>query len=264
MDVYSLNDNKDHMKGNLNMIKSIYITKKIFSYLIINKKLELIKYNKKLSQSFGYTIDDYKKLCKRYIVFGKNGKGKEYIMNSSKLLFEGEYKNNKRNGKGKEYYDNGNLKFEGEYLNGKIINGKLYDIYNHKLLEIGKNGYGKEYYDNGKCQFIGQYLDGKRWNGKGYNKEGKKEFEIILGNGKGKEYSYYGFIIFEGEYKNGKRDGNGMEYTNNKIIFEGEYKNGKRNGKGREYNGKDYLLSEGIYLNGELYFIVMMDLKNLK
>ena len=117
MDDYSLNDNKKHMKeskGNLNMIKSIYIAKKILSHLIIKKKLELIKYNKKFSQSFGYTIDDYKKLCKRYIVFGKNGKGEEYIMNSRILIFEGEYLNKKRHGKGKEYYDNGNLKFEGK------------------------------------------------------------------------------------------------------------------------------------------------------
>ncbi len=29
----------------------------------------------------------------------------------------------KKNGKGKEYYDNGELKFEGEYLNGKRWNG---------------------------------------------------------------------------------------------------------------------------------------------
>ena len=28
--------------------------------------------------------------------------------------------NNNINGKGKEYYENGQLKFEGEYLNGKI------------------------------------------------------------------------------------------------------------------------------------------------
>ena len=52
MDVYSLNGNKEHMKeskGNLNTIKSIYIAKKILSHLIIKRKLELIKYNKKLS-----------------------------------------------------------------------------------------------------------------------------------------------------------------------------------------------------------------------
>ena len=36
------------------------------------------------------------------------------------LLFEGEYLNGKRNGKGKEYW-NGELEFEGEYLNGERI-----------------------------------------------------------------------------------------------------------------------------------------------
>ena len=37
----------------------------------------------------------------------KNGNGKEYILNTNALLFEGEYLNGKRNGKGKEYYKNG-------------------------------------------------------------------------------------------------------------------------------------------------------------
>ena len=51
----------------------------------------------------------------------KNGNGnvKEYY-NNGELKFEGEYLNGKRNGKGKEYdYFNGNLLFEGEYLNGQ-------------------------------------------------------------------------------------------------------------------------------------------------
>ena len=44
------------------------------------------------------------------------------------IEFEGEYLNGKRNGKGKEYYENGNIEFEGEYLDDK------------------RNGKGKEYY----------------------------------------------------------------------------------------------------------------------
>jgi len=48
----------------------------------------------------------------------RNGKGKEYYDNGM-LKFEGEYTNGERDGKGKEYYNNGKLKFEGEYLNGK-------------------------------------------------------------------------------------------------------------------------------------------------
>ena len=65
----------------------------------------------------------------------------------------------------KEYYDNGKLKFEGDYINGE------------------RNGKGKEYYDNGKLKFVGEYLKGKR----------------IC---QGKEYDINGFLIFEGEYLN--------------------------------------------------------------
>ena len=38
---------------------------------------------------------------------------------SENIIFEGEYSKGKRNGKGKEYYDNGNIKYIGEYLNIK-------------------------------------------------------------------------------------------------------------------------------------------------
>ena len=39
-------------------------------------------------------------------------------------------------GKGKRYYDNGNLKFEGEYLHGKNWIGKGYDYSQHEVFEI--------------------------------------------------------------------------------------------------------------------------------
>ena len=51
-----------------------------------------------------------------------------------KMMFEGEYL--KREKKGKEFNYDGELIFEGEYLNGKRWNGK-----------------GKEYYDNNKIKF---------------------------------------------------------------------------------------------------------------
>ena len=76
-----------------------------------------------------------------------NGKVKEYKFNGD-LAFEGEYLNGERNGKGKEYYDNGKLKFEGEYLNGE------------------RHGKGKEYYKDGKLEFEGEYLYGFKINGK--------------------------------------------------------------------------------------------------
>ena len=67
---------------------------------------------------------------------------REYFINGQ-LIFEGEYLNGKRNGKGKEYCGSW-LIFEGEYLNGK------------------KNGKGKEYDYNGILQFEGEYLNGKK------------------------------------------------------------------------------------------------------
>ena len=52
----------------------------------------------------------------------KNGTGKvkEYNYNGQ-LIFEGEYLNGLRNGKGKEFDNFGELEFEGEYLNGKKL-----------------------------------------------------------------------------------------------------------------------------------------------
>ena len=66
-----------------------------------------------------------------YLNGKRNGKGKEYSWCWVKLIFEGEYLNGKRNGKGKEYDKEGRegrLKYEGEYLNGKRNGkGKEYD-----------------------------------------------------------------------------------------------------------------------------------------
>ena len=78
----------------------------------------------------GYDLDNN-------IVYSlKDGKGivKEYNDNGS-VLFEVEYLNGERNGKGKEY-DERKLKYEGEYLNGKIWNGKGYDKNGNKSYEI--------------------------------------------------------------------------------------------------------------------------------
>ena len=55
----------------------------------------------------------------------RNGKGKEYDINSGKLTFEGEYFEGKKwNGYEKEYYIDGgdfsqHLSYEGQVINGK-------------------------------------------------------------------------------------------------------------------------------------------------
>ena len=83
----------------------------------------------------------------------RNGKGKEYNHNGE-LEFEGEYLNDKKNGKGKEYNNDGKLIFEGEYLNnekngkGKIKHhGKAKDLFLHRyekflrLLRMRREGF---------------------------------------------------------------------------------------------------------------------------
>ena len=178
-------------------------------------------------------------------LYGWKIKGKFYI--NETLRYEGEYLfdrvyNGKgydedgniifeiKNGNGRveEYYDNGNIKFEGEYLNGK------------------KNGKGKEYNNKGIKEYEGDYLKGKKHGqGKEYNSyDGKLEFEgqFLNGekNGHGKEFSYSGQLLFEGEYLNGKKFGHGIEYGyNGKVIYEGEYP--KEKGKNKYSNsGNNY------------------------
>ena len=165
----------------------------------------------------------------------KNGKGKEYDSEGN-LIFEGEYLNDKKEGKGKEYDSIGNLIFEGEYL------------YDHKKS-------GKEFH-NGNLIYEGEYLFNKKLNGKIYDIKGNT-YEIINGNGKVKEYDrqYPELITFDGEFINCKKKGICKEYYTtfdgkHHLIFEGEFYDEQKNGKGKEYNEKGELLFEGEYKNG--------------
>jgi len=96
-----IKDFKSKIKYNL--IKSPYIITNIFSFLNEKQKLNMIIYNNKLQKIFSVDIRDYKKISKKYRIGEKNGKGKEYIIDTNRLIFDGEYINGKRNGKGKEY-----------------------------------------------------------------------------------------------------------------------------------------------------------------
>ena len=262
----------DPLKGIkfLEDIKSIYIKRNIFFYLKEKQKLKILIYNKQLQNICGINIDDYKETSGKYIIFEKNGIGKQYILNTYDMVFEGEYLKGKRNGKGKEYYDNGKLKFEGEYLNDKIWNGKGYDINGDIIFEINDGkGYIKYCDFYGYLIFEGEYIKGER-NGKGkeynYNYEDRVRYE----KKNKKKYYNTGTVKFKGEYLN-NRKWNGKGYKNGRIIYEinngkgyikdydfygdlkfgGEYLNGERNGKGKEYDVDGKLKFEGDYFNGK-------------
>ena len=85
----------------LQNFKSIYFLKRLFNCVDEKNKLDIIKYNKNMQNVLDISLINYKIFSKRYIIYGKNGKGKEYNW-YGELIFEGEYLNRKRNGKGKE------------------------------------------------------------------------------------------------------------------------------------------------------------------
>ena len=78
----------------------------------------MIIYNKKIKSRLKIDIEYYKKISGRYKIGENNGLGKEYKLNTNILLFEGEYFNKKRKC-GKEYNNEGEIIFEGTFLDEK-------------------------------------------------------------------------------------------------------------------------------------------------
>ena len=117
-------------------VKCKYILDIIFSYVPHNNKMLLAQYNKKLQKNFDFDIGLYKRRTRKYRTIEKYGIGKEFNLDN-KLIFEGEYKNKRKDGEGKEYHEcNGKIKFEGKYLKGKRWNGIGYNLDGEKDFEI--------------------------------------------------------------------------------------------------------------------------------
>ena len=176
---------------------------------------------------------------------------------NNKLTFKGKYKNKEKYGKCVEYNSEGELLFEGIYLNGrKNGKGKEYEngqlIYEGNYLNDTYNGEGVKYNNNGKINFEGEYINGKMGKGKLYNDDNELIFQSEFLDGKkwseiGKEYYNDGKIMFEGEIRNNiKFNGKLFDKYNNDIY---EIKNGKGKIKLYSYSGK--LLYVGELLNGK-------------
>ena len=131
---------------------------------------------------------------------------RKYIWDDNKYYI-GEFRNNLPNGKGIKYYSNGNILYEGNFINGKF------------------EGNGKYYYEDGDY-FSGEYKNGLR-------------------NGKGKEYYSNGNIKYEGDWINDKREGNGKYIWENGEYYIGQYKNGLKNGKGIMFYSNGNIKYEG-------------------
>ena len=71
-----------------------------------------------------------------------------------------------RHGKGIEYYQNGNIKYSGDFVNDNYEgNGQFFDengnYYIGQWLNNLPNGKGIEYYKNGNIKYDGNFVNGK-------------------------------------------------------------------------------------------------------
>ena len=74
----------------INSVKSKYILKYIFSFLCEKRELNLVIYNKNYKEHLGLNLDNYIKMSRKEHIGERNDKGKEQILNSNVIIFEGE------------------------------------------------------------------------------------------------------------------------------------------------------------------------------
>jgi len=116
----------------------------------------------------------------------------------------------------REYYENGQIKEEGTYENGK------------------PEGLFKRYYQNGQLEV--------EWFVKNEKTEGL--FKVYHENGQ---------LQSEAIYKEGMPDGPFKEYySNGQLKDEGVYRNGKLEGLRKTYSDSGQLSWEGVFRNGEI------------
>ena len=149
----------------------------------------------------------------------KDGRGKE---ETSEHIYEGEFKNDKKNGNGKLYYKNLKDTYTGGFIDNNITGNGIYE------------------WSNGE-KYNGNFLNGKM-HGKGIYKwpdGGKYEGDYINNIKEGHGiFTWANGKSFEGPFKNGKPNGGGILTTKNKKykIF---FNDGKIDGKIREIGNED-------------------------
>ena len=178
----------------LKKIKSTFFVKNLFRHIDDEITFRLVKFNKTLQKLININLNNYRLFSGRYIIYDKDGKGKEYCSYNNNVIFEGEYLNGKRNGKGKEYNNRDELIFEGEYLKGKRWNGFYYSPNGNKYLINNGEYLG----DNPPQELI---------------KNNNNIHRYAIDGNKVREINHNRKILYEGEYLYNKRNGKGNEYN---------------------------------------------------
>lgn len=170
----------------------------------------------------------------------------------TKLPFIPDIENIIRNySKYKFYYENGDLKYEGDFAN-KTINGKG-KWYRQIKSENNKNRIVDHY-----LSYDGEFKDGIP-HGKGivyYSKHNyySGEFKDGIPHGKGGTMIMTKNKEYRGEFVNGLPHGIG-ELKDNNFYYTGEFVNGYANGRGYSWfvsNGKWWFPKHGEFKDGSL------------
>ncbi len=213
--------------------------------------------------------------------FIKNGLGIAYDSLGNKFG-EGNYKDNTQNGFWTYYNKGGKIMAKGEYVNGNetdlgnsgipkngrinlwsfyFENGNLKEESNYKEGKL--NGPRKLYYENGNLKEESNYSDNKLQGlAIGYFNNGTKSFEEnyvdgIL-NGLKKTYYQDGKLERELNYINDKLQGLSIRYFNNgNKSIEENYVDGILNGLKKTYYKDGKLEKEQNYINGKLQGLSM-------
>ena len=188
----------------------------------------------------------------------RHGKGIQYYENGD-IMYEGNFVNDEPEGEGKSHNENGSYyigHFKNGMKNGKGIyyypNGDI--MYEGDYIDDEPEGNGKLVMENGNY-YIGQFKKGKRHGkGKSYDKDGnlfyEGDFINELPNGKG--IMYFDGNKYEGDLVDGKFEGNGkFYYYEEDREYIGQFKNGNMNGKGTLYDKNGKVIYEGDFVDGK-------------
>ena len=162
--------------------------------------------------------------------------------------YSGGIQNNLMHGKGKIYYKDGNVQYEGDFINDKFDGNGIYfdkdgNYYDGKWKKGLRHGKGITYFKDGRKQYDGDFVNGKaEGKGKYYYEDGNYYVGLWkndLKDGKGTIYYKNGKIKFEGYFTEDKAEGIGKYYYEDGSYYEGEWRNDLMHGKGKiiSYNG---------------------------
>jgi len=151
-----------------------------------------------------------------------NGDG--CFVNHEGSTSDGAWVDDLQHGFGKETWENGTIKFEGEYIQGKKCGRGRYEwsdgsFYEGDFMDSMFHGYGVYYFAESEKTYEGQFAENQ------FEGKGKLTFKD------GRQYN--------GDFKAGKKDGQGTMLQVNGDKYIGAWKNDLMHGIGIFYDAKE-------------------------